>query len=352
MGTATAFSISATPTLSLFSAHGRSKRSTSLSSAHGRSKRSTSLSSFFSTTPKFKTKRSFYPLHQLNAPSSILGATSESLDASSPKLVGAKDLLIIGPGVLGRLVAEKWREENQGSQVFGQTMTKDHHDELVKMGINPLLRGTKTSHKFPYVVFCAPPSRTPDYPGDIREGILSWSEEGPFIFTSSTAPYDCNDNGPCDEDNPIVPLGRSPRTDVLLKAEKVVLESGGCVVRLAGLYKADRGAHVYWLRKGTVDARPDHILNLLHYEDAASLVVAALKKKSQDRVFLGCDNNPLSRQDLMNIVNKSGKYSEKFEGFTGTSDSLGKKLNNSKTRKELSWEPKYPSFGQFLGVSV
>ena len=31
-------------------------------------------------------------------------------------------------------------------------------------------------------------------------------------------------------------------------------------------HKADRGAHVYWLEKGTVEARPDHILNLIHYE--------------------------------------------------------------------------------------
>jgi len=38
------------------------------------------------------------------------------------------------------------------------------------------------------------------------------------------------------QDSPIVPIGRSPRTDVLLKAEKVVLESGGCAIRLAGLY--------------------------------------------------------------------------------------------------------------------
>lgn len=33
-----------------------------------------------------------------------------------------------------------------------------------------------------------------------------------------------------------MPIGRSPRADVLLKAEKVVLEVGGCVLRLAGLY--------------------------------------------------------------------------------------------------------------------
>lgn len=32
------------------------------------------------------------------------------------------------------------------------------------------------------------------------------------------------------------------------------------------IYKADRGAHFYWLQKGTVEVRPDHILNLIHYE--------------------------------------------------------------------------------------
>lgn len=31
-------------------------------------------------------------------------------------------------------------------------------------------------------------------------------------------------------------------------------------------HKADRGAHAYWLEKGTVEVRPDHILNLIHYE--------------------------------------------------------------------------------------
>lgn len=33
-----------------------------------------------------------------------------------------------------------------------------------------------------------------------------------------------------------MPVGKSPRTDVLLNAEKETLDVGGCVVRLAGLY--------------------------------------------------------------------------------------------------------------------
>nr|KJB72582.1 hypothetical protein B456_011G185900 [Gossypium raimondii] len=246
-----------------------------------------------SSLPFFKKPIPIFQSFNFSSSSSLQVSASST---SGKAMVGENDLLIVGPGVLGRLVAEKWRES-------------------------------------------------------IRLAALSWNGEGSFVFTSSSAPYDCNDNGPCDEDTPTVPIGRSPRTDTLLKAEKVVLEFDGCVVRLAGLYKMDRGAHFYWLHKGTVDARPDHILNLIHYEDAASLSVTILKKKLRGRIFLGCDNHPLSRQEVMDLVDKSGKFDKKFQGFTGTSDPLGKKLNNSNTRKELGWEPKYPSFAHFLGVS-
>ncbi|KAK2383816.1 hypothetical protein QL285_071233 [Trifolium repens] len=260
-----------------------------------------------------------------------LTPTQESLSSSSQH-----DLLIVGPGVLGRLVAHKWQQEIPGCQVYGQTMTTDHHNELIQMDINPSLKWTEATHKFPNVLYCAPPSRTADYAENIRLAALSWNGEGSFVFTSSSAPYDINDNGPCDEDTPVVPIGRSPRVDVLLKAENVVLEFG------------DRGAHNYYLEKGIVDSRPDHILNLIHYEDAASLLVAILNKKFRKRIFLGCDNHPLSRQEMMDLVNGSGKFSKHFDKFNATDGPLGKRLNNTRTRQEVGWEPKYPSFANFL----
>ncbi|KAJ6430609.1 hypothetical protein OIU84_021909 [Salix udensis] len=289
-------------------------------------KRTVSLLSLYKNQ-KSKTKLT---LSSMTAPLQVsafstIGARNEESGTASSGLVGENDLLIVGPGVLGRLVAEKWRQEHPGCQVYGQTVTTDHHDELIKMGINPSLKGIKATQQYPYVIFCAPPSRTSDYPGDVREAALSWNGDGSFVFTSSSAPFDCFDNGQCNEDSPVVPIGRSPRTDVLLKAEKVVLESGGCALRLAGLY--------------------------ISFSDAASLAVAILKKKLRSQIFLGCDNHPLSRQEVMDLVAKSGKFSKKFVAFTGTSDPLGKRLNNSKTREEIGWEPKYPSFAHFLGVS-
>lgn len=278
-----------------------------------------------------------------SAPLGVTVSTSES--------VGQNDLLIVGPGVLGRIVAEKWRQEHPDCKIYGQTATTDHHSELTKIGIIPSLKGPRVDQKVPYVIFCAPPYRTDDYPGDLRVAASNWSGEGSFLFTSSTAVYDCNDNGFCGEDSPCVPIGMSPRTDVLLKAENVVLEAGGCALRLAGLYKKDQGPHVFWLSKGTVDARPDLIISMIHYEDAASLGIAIMKRRLRGRVFVGCDNQPLSRQEIMDRVNRSGKFDGKFEGFTGTDGPLGKRMDNSKTRAEIGWEPKYPSFTEFLGLS-
>ncbi|XP_058731246.1 uncharacterized protein LOC131603022 [Vicia villosa] len=300
------------------------------------------------TLPNLKTRVKLQSLSMsrpthLKVSQNSLTPTQESRSSSLQD-----DLLIVGPGVLGRLVAHKWQQEIPGCQVYGQTMTVDHHNELIQMGINPSLKWTEATQKFPNVLYCAPPSRTTDYADNVRLAALSWNGEGSFVFTSSSAPYDRNDNGPCDEDTPSVPIGRSPRVDTLLKAENVVLEFGGCVLRLAGLYKAERGAHNYYLEKGVVDSRPDHILNLIHYEDAASLLVAILKKKFRKQIFLGCDNHPLSRQEMMDLVNRSGKFSKKFDKFSVTDGPLGKKLNNTRTRQEVSWEPKYPSFADFL----
>ncbi|MCO5547478.1 hypothetical protein L7F22_000928 [Adiantum nelumboides] len=262
----------------------------------------------------------------------------------------SKDLLVIGPGVLGKLVAGSWMKEFPSCSVAGQTVTTNHHEELQALGITPVLKDSHNEQRFQFVIFCAPPSGSSDYAAELRHAAQQWNGEGVFLFTSSSAVYDCMDNGECNEDTPIVSLGQSPRTDVLLRAEQEVLQVGGTVVRLAGLYISshERGPHAYWAKKGIVDARPDHILNLIHYEDAASLCVTILKKGFRKEVFMGCDNHPLSRQEVMDIVDESGKFKDKFQAFTGKDGPLGKKMNCDQTRIRTGWRPKYTSFAEFV----
>uniref|UniRef100_A0A0E0JIV6 NAD-dependent epimerase/dehydratase domain-containing protein n=1 Tax=Oryza punctata TaxID=4537 RepID=A0A0E0JIV6_ORYPU len=207
------------------------------------------------------------------AASSPLGESQEAsaMAVSASEVVGQYDLLIVGPGVLGRIVAVRWQQEHPGCKIYGHTATTDHHSELTQLGIIPSLKGPAVQ-KVPYVIFCAPPYRTDDYTGDLRVAASNWNGEGSFLFTSSTAVYDCSDNGLCSE-------------------------------------------------------------------DAASLAIAIMKRRLRARVFVGCDNQPLSRQEIMDLVNRSGKFDTKFQGFTGTDGPLGKRMENSKTRAEIGWQP-------------
>ncbi|PWZ11663.1 hypothetical protein Zm00014a_040358 [Zea mays] len=100
--------------------------------------------------------------------SSIVVSGDAAVSSLSPESIEHNDLLIVGPGVLGRIVAEMWKQEYPGCKVYGQTATTDHHSELTDIGIIPSLKGSVPGPKFPYVIFCAPPYRSEDYAGDLR----------------------------------------------------------------------------------------------------------------------------------------------------------------------------------------
>ena len=149
----------------------------------------------------------------------------------------------------------------------------------------------------------------------------------------------------------------SPRSLRLVKAEEGVLSGKGCVLRLAGLYTLDRGAHNYWLEKGdgNVKGSKDGIINLLHYDDAAGAAAAALKCDSDihGKVFLISDGNPTTRGGIC----ESALKAERYKGFSmpsfGEQDAAGKgKIYDGHWSNEaLNWQPQYESFDKFMESS-
>ena len=179
---------------------------------------------------------------------------------------------------------------------------------------------------------------------------------------------------------------KNPRALRMLRAENAALSMGGCALRLAGLYSLDRGAHNYWLEKfggssssssssstnneiipGAVPSRGDGIINLLHYEDAASAVISALvvgPNVNSGRVFLISDGHPLTRKQICTIARQHVRY----DGFgmplfidddddddddvvVKTTDGgvgKGKVYDGRKSNDALQWKPKYPSFDEFM----
>eukprot|EP00884_Botryococcus_braunii_P000641 jgi/Botrbrau1/10578/Bobra.0358s0001.1 len=173
----------------------------------------------------------------------VAGATGSASDSN---------LLIVGPGVLGSYLGKLWLEQHPSAVVVGQTNSTTNHEKLQALGFKTRLKSEANSDKFPFVAFCAPPSGSEDYVGEVKRALDLWDGSGSFVFTSSAGVYAEDSGGPITEESALAPAG-NPRLDPLKEAESAVLERGGNVVRLAGLYHAQRGAHTFFLRAGSVE---------------------------------------------------------------------------------------------------
>ncbi|KAI8465729.1 MAG: hypothetical protein J3K34DRAFT_525149 [Monoraphidium minutum] len=272
------------------------------------------------------------------------------------------DLLIVGPGVLGSYAGKLWLESHPGATVVAQTNSDASHERLRKMGLTPRTRAEAADgRKFPYVLFAAPPSGSDDYPAEVAAATALWDGSGSFVFTSSMSVCAAEDGSEVSEDRcPLVPEGKAPGTDRLLGAERAALSAGGNVLRLVGLYHAQRGPHTFFIRQGEVARYGGYTVNMLHYEDAAGLAAAVLRGDGapaadggayRGRVFVGADGHPLTFDDMVAACFESGLFagSVKFtapppEGGVG----LGKRVRNDVTRRQLGWAPKYASFREFF----
>jgi hypothetical protein len=76
-----------------------------------------------------------------------------------------------------------------------------------------------------------------------------------------------------------------------VSAEDEILKAQGAVLRLAGLYALERGAHAGWLKAGVCEGLIDTLIGLVSYEDAGAAVMCALtcEKDVSGEVFLVCD---------------------------------------------------------------
>lgn len=176
---------------------------------------------------------------------------------------------------------------------------------LQQLGIRPCTyESIPRDRSFANVVFSAPPSTSEDYPGDLRRALDRWDGSGAFVFTSSAALYDVHHGEGATEVSPIVPLGVSVRTDRLLQAEIEVVDAGGTVLRLVGLYHSRRGAHTYYLRKAgeSVNRWGGAVINLVHYEDAAGLTLRLLRQQHPGHIFVGVDDEPITL-DVRRVYN-------------------------------------------------
>ena len=194
------------------------------------------------------------------------------------------DLWIVGCGTLGTCVAEMLRHEmSEGMEVVAETRTDARHEALKILGCTPRLRSSRDGdgdgRRARNVLVCLPPSSSEgssDYSRELSEAFMLWAgpKYGNLLFTSSISVY--GDSGGNVVDELFRVDSRTARSKKMIEAEEQILQREGSVIRLAGLYSEKRGPHAFWLQTGAVTGSPDGIVNLVHYDDAASACFKAL----------------------------------------------------------------------------
>jgi len=271
------------------------------------------------------------------------------------------DLAIVGPGVLGSLVAEQYKDSNASSTIALVFRSEDaeRRTRLESEGyiVTTSAEAGKSGLKAKNVVFCAPPTGNNQYAEDVARAVKEiWTGSaggGAAVFTSSGGVYKENEGGKIDETSEVT---RTERSGKLLDAEEAALGVGGTVIRLGGLYRLESGAHNFWAKGGAFPSKPAGLINLVHYADAASAVVLALQNppKVSGQSLLVADGAPMTRQAILDAALKHPHFKEnKIEvAFTGGEGVDGKVYDCTKVRKLLSWKPSYASFKEFMDLGA
>jgi nucleoside-diphosphate-sugar epimerase len=166
-----------------------------------------------------------------------------------------------------------------------------------------------------------------------------------FIFSGSTSVYAQTDGSLINEESLAEPSRETGR--VLRATENLVLNSGGSVARLAGLYGPSRCIPLKNLLRGeaVIEGEGDRVMNMVHQVDAVS-ALRFLVEQREPGIFNVVDNEPVRQLDWflwicqqmqMPLPPRGPRDLTRKRGWTN------KKVSNRKLRS-LGWTPYYPTF--------
>jgi len=174
------------------------------------------------------------------------------------------------------------------------------------------------------------------------------------VLSSSTAVYGDRAGQTVNADSACSAV--SARERRLLDIETHWLRSQGRrVVRLAGLYGPERVIGESGLRRGqAVDGDPDGWLNLIHIQDAASLVLRCLADHSGVApIELGSDGTPVVRRTYYEfLAARLGTRRPAFSGQPAVRGGASRRCDPRLTIERTGWRPMYRDFRAGLAAEL
>jgi nucleoside-diphosphate-sugar epimerase len=175
------------------------------------------------------------------------------------------------------------------------------------------------------------------------------------LFTSSTSVYAQSDGSWVTEESATKPM-REP-SSILLEAERAVLNRGGIVARLAGIYGPGRSALLSKFLAGTaiIDSENDRFVNQVHRDDIASALFLLLSRETEGtQIYNVVDDQPILQSECYRwLARKLNRPlppigTSKQQRKRGDSN---KRVSNAKLRR-LGWTPRYPTFADGMEESI
>jgi len=177
-----------------------------------------------------------------------------------------------------------------------------------------------------------------------------------ILFTSSTSVYAQRDESWVTEESEAEPLRQTSR--ILLEVEKLVLDKGGTVLRLAGIYGPRRSALLTRFLNGTAtnDIEHDRFVNQIHRDDIASAVFLLVNRKEQNaaQIYNVVNDQPIRQSEchrwLAKRLNRPLPPLAKSD-HAGKRGESNKRVSNGKLRRS-GWTPQYPTFADAMEKSI
>jgi len=281
-------------------------------------------------------------------------------------------ILIVGCGYVGMALGTEL--VRQSHEVFGLRRTADASVSMKAAGVVPLA-GDITKKEdlanlpadYDWVVNCVSSSRgdVEDYRRVYVQGmrnLIEWLSVRPpkrFVYTSSSSVYGQTDGAIVTEDSPIQPLAETGC--ILMEAEKLLIEAAmrnfpAVILRVAGIYGPGRG---YWFKQflkgeATIEGNGKRFLNMVHRDDVAGAIIAALEKGRAGEIYNVVDDEPVTQLDFFRwLAADLGKAMPQFvqpdERVERKRGLTNKRISNARLKSQLGYEFKYPTFREGCG---
>lgn len=290
-------------------------------------------------------------------------------------------VLIVGCGYLGTRLAQLLLA--QGVTVYGTTRSEHKARQLATLGIRPLLLSVTQPLTYASlspaliadgldVYYMVPPGRIDGSPST-RQTVLGGTAHmvralkhtrvRRAIYVSSTAVYGQSEGQQVNADTPVEPA--SERAQLMRQGEQLWLDAEDSyrVLRLSGLYGPGRVIGLKAVREqAPLIGDPDALLNLIHVDDAVSLLLAMTHNGTAGRIELGSDGHPVKRieyythlAEMLGVpppitMDPQTAAIQLGINVQRLARSSSKALDNGPTRQRTGWQPVYTDFRDGLNA--